>query len=374
MKLKLLFLILFYLALHAYASAQMNTSGRMELVFVDAQNGSQGEPSQNIPNKGYPGFIWQLRLYLDMPVSERSTIFSDLRLRSDGLNVDFAAIRLYLNAAKTIVLQAGVLGTPIGNVTARRSSKFNPLIHLPIMYDYRTSLPARPIADEAEFLANRGTGSGLRILNLGVYSPGVELRGTLAEVFDFSFALFNSAPSSLKWKNETERLNFTQRIGVRPLLGLNIGFSISNGPYLGQEIIAMLPPEKDLSSYLQTLYDFDFSFERGHLSIFAEGVINKWENPVHPDALKVSAYYLETKYKFLPHYFAALRIGHLLFEKIDFQNSKSVRWDDNIQRFEIGLGYYVARETLAKLVYQKNNTSRIDIKDDYIAVQLSSGF
>ena len=42
--------------------------------------------------------------------------------------------------------------------------------------------------------------------------------------------------------------------------------------------------------------------------------------------------------------------------------------------YEIGLGYYIARETLAKFIFQKNITDRIDLQDDYIAIQLSAGF
>ncbi|MDZ7292865.1 MAG: hypothetical protein ONB44_23850 [candidate division KSB1 bacterium] len=354
-----------FVFLQATSLAQMNLAGRMEVVWIDAQEGQPGEePSENIVNHGEPTFLWRLRIYLDMPVSERSSIFSDLRLEPEGLQVDFAAIRLFLNAARTVSVQAGVLGTPIGNVTPRRSSKDNPLINLPAMYDYRTQLPGEAAFDYQALRSNRGTGKGLRLLNLGAYSPGAAILVSWWDRLDLNFGVFNYSPSNPY--TAYSQLNLTQRLGCRPLMGLNVGFSLSKGAYRR--------PAPERPDPQQLLYDVDFSYERGHLSIFGEAVWNRWDSPVDDNRFKARGYYLETKYKFHPHFFVALRVASLQFNAIRFPDGIERAWEDDLRRYEWGLGYYFARETLGKLVYQKNVTERVDIRDDYVALQLSSGF
>jgi len=167
--------------------------------------------------------------------------------------------------------------------------------------------------------------------------------------------------------NYSKQFNFTQRIGIRPFLGMNVGVSFSRGPYLDDYVA-------DNLNLMQTLYDIDVSFERGHFSFFGEAVYNQWDTPAVDDPLGAFGYYLEIKYKFLPHYFTAARWGQLIFDEHSFSQDGKLSWDDNVQRFEIGLGYYVQRETLVKIVYQKNMTKRIDPADDYFALQLSAGF
>lgn len=347
--------------------AQMNLTGRMGVEWIDSQNGAPAdEPSNNIVNHGKSTFLYRMRLYLDMPVSERSLILSDIRVEGYGIKVEIAAIRLYLNDSKTFMLQAGVLGTPIGNVLARRSSKYNPFIQLPLLYEYRTQLQDDGDLNYQPLLDNRGTGIGLRVLDQAVYSPGAMVQATLWDKLDFSAGIYNSAPSNPYMYNEHNQLNFAQRIGYRPFLGLNIGFSFGIGPYREATSTDENPQ--------QIIYDVDFSYERGHLAFFGEALFNQWESSLAGETLEANGFYLETKYKFLPRLFLAVRAGLLQFEKIKFPDSTEHAWDDNIQRYEFGVGYYVARETLAKLVLQKNITDRVDIEDDYVALQLSAGF
>ena len=353
----------------AASFAQMNVNGRVESVLIDAQDGAPVEKSYNVINHGDPTFLWRFRGYLDMQVSERSYIFTDIRLQPDGLQVDFAAIRLYFNDNQTFGVQTGVLGTFIGNVTARRSSKYNPLIHLPIMYDYYTALPDDPQSSPYELFEQRGTGTGLPIFYLGVYRPGVELFATVLEKIDLHAGVYNSSPSNPYMAYSASDFNYSARIGIRPVMGLNMGLSYNYGPFMGQDEYSYV----DVSGAIQSLYDVDVSYERGYFSFFGQAVLNTWEHPTLPDDLGVFSYYLEGKYKFAPHAFAAVRYGHSMFSEFEI-HEQSLPWDDNIQRIEVGLGYYLERETLAKIVYQHNRTERIDPRDDYVALELSAGF
>lgn len=363
---KRFFVTIMLLVTLATLQAQMTTNGRVEVVYIDAQDGAPAESSKNFINQGNPTFLWRFRGYLDMQVSERSSIFTDFRLQPNGLELDFAAVRLLFNDKGTAGIQAGVLGTLIGNVTARRSSKYNPMIQLPIMYDYFTAVQDNAYLETTGLVQTRGKGAGLRILHLGVYSPGAELFFTFAEKVDLNLALYNSAPSNPYMVNEARQLNYAGRIGLRPFLGLNVGLSLSHGPYMGDHGNRSI----DLKDTMQRMIDLDFSFERGHFSLFGEVVRNSWRLPKVENDLSVSGYYVEPKYKFHPRWYGAVRIGQLFFDKLD----NGEPWDDDIFRTEFSIGYYVERETLAKLVIQRNRTDRIDPDDDYVALQLSAGF
>ena len=356
--------------LTSIAFSQMNVNGRMESVFIDSQDGAPVFDSGNIINYGDPTFLWRFRGYLDMQVSERSYIFSDLRIEPSGLQIDFAAIRIYLDQKQTCGLQTGVLGTFIGNVTPRRSSKYNPMIHLPIMYDYNTVLEGSAAFTGEEIYQLRGTGNGMPIFYLAVYRPGAEVFKTFFDLVDLQAGIFNSAPSNPYLMGQSGRFNYSFRAGIRPVMGMNIGISFNRGPYLGRYTVYRIPDDK---AY-QTLWDIDFSFERGHLAFFSEAVYNRWSHPRLQDDLGVTGYYLELKYKFHPHFFIAGRAGQLFFDEIKLADTVTAKWDDNVTRFEASLGYYVVRETLAKIVVQMNRTDRLDPDDDYIAVQLSAGF
>ncbi|OGC07850.1 hypothetical protein A2V82_13870 [candidate division KSB1 bacterium RBG_16_48_16] len=349
------------------AYSQMRLNGRIESEFIDAQDGAPLTSSGNVINSGYPTFQWRLRGYLDMKVSEQSYIFGDLRLEQDGLRVDYAAIRVYLNREQSAGFQTGMLGTFIGNVMARRSAKYNPVIQLPIMYEYRTATHDEAGSSGYSILNDRGLGQGLRILNRTVYSPGFEFFISFLNWLDLNAGFYNTAPSASYYSNYSKRLNMAGRLGIRPIMGANIGFSASHGPYL-------VPYGANDMNSNQTLYDVDLAYERGHFSFFAEGLYNRWSYPGFDDPLGVFSYYVEGKYKLLPRLFLASRFGQLLFQEVTMTSGAKTKWDDDVSRIEFGIGYYIQRETLAKIVLQTNQTSRVDPRDDYIAVQLSAGY
>ncbi len=362
-------LLLLLLLAAGISEAQMSLNGRVESWYIDAQDGGEFQKSGNLVNEGYPTFLWRFRGYLDYQVSERSLIFTDLRLQPDGLHVDFAAIRLYLNDTRTLRFQTGVLGTFIGNVAGRRSSKHNPMLQLPLMYFYFTNLSDDPYTDADDLLASRGLGTGMRMFQLGVYRPGAELLWTVKDKIDIQAGLFNSSLSNPYMVNVIERLNVAARFGVRPIMGMNIGLSYSDGPYMSKYEMSHV----NVSNADQTVYDVDFSYERGHFSFFSEAAWSEWNVPRISDTISSTSYYVEGKYKFLPRFFAAARLAQIFFSDISSTSEKST-WDDNTTRLEVSLGYYVERETLAKIILQKNWYDTLNIPGDYIALELSAGF
>jgi hypothetical protein len=362
-------IILLFIILTTGLPAQMALNGRVESWFVDSQDGAPKQNSRNVANEGNPTFLWRFRGYLDFQVSERSSIFSDLRLQPNGLHVDFAAIRVYLSETQTLRFQTGVLGTFIGNVAARRSSKYNPMLQLPLMYFYFTSLSDNPYIGGNDLGNSRGLGDGMRIFELGVYRPGAEILWVLKEKIDIQAGLYNSSVSNPYMVNHVERFNVAARVGVRPIMGMTMGFSFSDGPYMSKEDMAHV----NVSDADQTVYDIDFSFERGHLSFFSEATFSSWRVPRINEDVKVNSYYAEGKFKFHPRYFLAARMAQMFFSEIEIGDEK-LTWDNNVSRLEMSLGYYIERETLAKIILQKNWTENVDIKNDYIAIEFSAGF
>jgi predicted porin len=65
------------------------------------------------------------------------------------------------------------------------------------------------------------------------------------------------------------------------------------------------------------------------------------------------AYYLETKYKFTPQLFGALRWNQEFFGAVNkgTATGDSFRWDQNLGRFDVAAGYRFTSHTQLKLQY-----------------------
>ena len=92
--------------------------------------------------------------------------------------------------------------------------------------------------------------------------------------------------------------------------------------------------------------------------------------------LEVFGYYVEGRYSLRPGLFAAARYGGLRFGEIDDGTgaANSEPWDNDVDRFELGLGYRPTEPVIAKLVAQLNDLGRPGSETDgehILAAQLT---
>lgn len=277
-------------------------------------------------------------------------------------------------------LQIGKFATVYGSFVRRHDSWQNPFINAPLPYENVTivtdqSVPASPAA----FLARKNRPDQkdiwLPMTWSAAYTSGGTIFGTVDRL-DYAFEVKNASISSrpavwdpfdLQWSHPT----YTGRIGYRPNAAWNVGANASYGSYL-------LPAARafgvDIGDYSQLTVGPDVSFAWRHFEIWAEAMASRFEVPNVGDADTV-AYYIETKYKFTPELFGALRWNQQLFDEVPNGAGGEERWDDDMWRVDAAVGYRFTRHIQTKLQYSfSHQKGAIQQGEQMAALQLTLKF
>jgi hypothetical protein len=144
------------------------------------------------------------------------------------------------------------------------------------------------------------------------------------------------------------------RVTVRPAPGLELGSSFARGAFVSRAVLRSVnPPLSD--SFVQQAYGLDMEYGRGHWLVRAEGIVSEWRIPLGTTTqpLRTSVGSVEGRYAFLPGMYAAARLEHLAFSQIH-GSSATLPWDAPVTRLEIGGGYYIRRNIVARGSWQLN--------------------
>jgi hypothetical protein len=160
--------------------------------------------------------------------------------------------------------------------------------------------------------------------------------------------------SSPRVHDDNDGRQISARLASRPVVGLVVGGSAARGAYLARESTQGLAIDAD--EFLQTAYGLDVEYSRGYWLIRAEGVWSGWEipsigGPWVSGPLRARALSVEGRYKLVPGLYAAARVDHLGFNRMQ---AMEVTWDAPVLRVEAGGGFHIRRNLLAKAVYQYN--------------------
>ena len=277
-------------------------------------------------------------------------------------------------------LQVGKFATIFGSFVRRHDSWNNPFINGPLPYENITiitdqSAPANPAA----FLARKARPDQKQIWLPMIWGPaytsGAALFGTVERLdyaFEFKNASISSRPDAwdpfdLQWSNPT----VSGRIGYRPNAAWNVGANASYGAYL---LPAARAPGIDIGDFQQLTVGPDISFAWHHWEFWAEAFASRFEVPNVGDAETV-AYYLETKYKFTPELFGALRWNQQLFDDVPNGAGGEEPWDDDMWRIDAAVGYRFTRHIQSKLQYSySHQKGGLQQGEQMAAVQLTVKF
>lgn len=367
---RLLLLALSLFTIHS--SAQVQVSGEVS-AYVAKSERSQ---TPRVINKGTPSFGWRLDLFFDGQVSENVFALANIRvLEDEELRVDYAALRVTNLTALNFNFQVGKFDMPFGNLGERRFPEKNFLFGLPIIYEYRTSLPAQ-VVTKAELLNNRGKGVGMRLIDLGVYDLGAMVFGEAGRLH-YAAAVANGTISATynRGLNSNNDFNKIIRLAYTPMMGLTIGAAGSFTAYLPSEGKSF-PRTKSAGDYFQRIGEVDLEFSRGHFIFYGQGVYSEWDVPLETEDAKLSVigYYAEAKYTWVPRFYTAARVSGLRFSQLDFDGS-SRRWDYDMFEAEAGIGYFIDRNAVVKLVRRETRTLGItDPHDNLTVLQFAVAF
>ena len=271
-----------------------------------------------------------------------------------------------------IDIQAGRIPPTFGAFSRRPYPSDNPLIGYPMAYQYLISLrPDAVPASADELIAMRGRGwlsrfsigdttprSGLPFVNGLRWDTGVQVHaGT--DWMDVAGAITTGTLANPLVRDDNAGKQLSGRASVRPVVGMVLGVSAAQGPYVNRAAAVSAGLPEDDRSLTQTAFGVDAEYARGYYVVRFETVLSRWRVPLirapYPQLpLRSSATSIEGRYKLMPGLYAAARWDYLGFNEITGSAGPRT-WEAPVTRVEAGAGYSIRRNILLKGSYQHND-------------------
>jgi hypothetical protein len=301
----------------------------------------------------------RLSLFLDAQLGPRLYFFAQSRADrafdpSDGsvrVRLDEYALRFTPWADGRINVQIGKFATVVGNWTGRHDSWSNPFITAPLPYENLTGIwdtnavrSTAMLLDWAHVLPDSSSDNGDKIRRVPIiwgpsYASGAAISGAVGKL-DFSVELKNASLSSrpeawdatrTQWQHPT----WSGRLGYRPDVRWNVGFSASTGIYLRPSAAPTVVPGRTFDDYRETVFGQDISFAWHHVQIWAEAYEARFAVP-RVGQVGTIACYLEATYRFTPQFSGALRWNQQQFSTVREAAGGSVPWGRDTWRVDLG--------------------------------------
>ena len=350
----------------------------------------------------------RLRVFGDVAFNRRLTLFNqflidpDIRFSPKSFLRSYLRLNVFETQDADLSIQAGKIPTVFGNLGSRAYSPENPLVSVPLVYHYFSSLRGNQLpANNLDLLQERGNGlgrefggfegggarrgfNGLPIIYDTCWDVGVQVIGSVSRL-EYSVAVTQGTLSGPRSKalDDNAGKQLALRLKHAVSAELSIGGSFARGPYLDSLVQPALSEGEQVEDFNQRVYGIDVEYGVGHLSLVAEFVSNLWQAPHitdfrgNPSGLTNWSGYVEGKYGLRPGLFVALRYDTLGFGKIDDGSGSGERvpWDYGVRSWEMGLGYYLTDQVIGKIVQQVHKIHEPQGSwKPFWAVQLSTSF
>lgn len=294
----------------------------------------------------------RLVLYLDAQQGPALSAFAQVRV-DRGFDpgtghlrgrLDEYALRVAPWADARCSVQVGQFATVIGNWVGRHDARDNPFVTAPLPYEHLTAIydAEAPASREAfVFPAGEERYDFNPIVWGPAYATGVAVSGRRGR-FDLSVEVKNTGPSARPEAWSITRTGFDHpayaaRVGFRPDLRWNFGFSASDSAYFRSSADRTLPAGTGRGDFRERLFAHDARFAWRHLQVWAEAFHATFDVP-RVGTVRTTAAYLETKYKWTPQLYSALRVNRQVFSNLDTARG-SRPWSPSLWRFDTALGY-----------------------------------
>lgn len=290
-------------------------------------------------------------------------------------------------------LMAGKLPWFIGTWPRRSSSDRKALIGAPLVYQYHTTLEAEELPESVDALLGKaGTGQfggsydqenaerdGMPIVNESYWDIGAAFVGSLGTL-EFAAGVDEGTPSApVEGLENNSSKTILGRLGWTPSPAVRLGVSSSWGGYLSRSVASELPAGSTVNDYHQGLLMADIEVTHSRFELRAEGLANRWQNPVTGN-LDAWGGYVEGKLAFDFGGYLAGRYDALRFSDLQGSDGVSRTWDANVTRYEVGAGYRFTRAIVGKLVFQRTGLDEertgeeVPYTFDVVATQVTLSF
>lgn len=315
----------------------------------------------------------ELRLGMTAMVraTDRISVLGELRSENFSHVTPFALYaRIRPFPARRFDVQIGRIPPTFGRQTRQAYGRDNPLIGSPLGYQYLTSLRADAVPGTADellqmrgrgWLANFSVGNtapdrGVPLVNAFSWDTGVQV-STGWKAVSIAAAVTNGTASSPRVVDDNTGKQLATRVVVEPATGLVVGASFARGDFLGRSVRTVLGAAAD-RTFAQRVHGVDIEYSRDHWLVRADTVLSAWDmpfaaQPATPTELRALAMSVEGRYTLLPGTYAAARVEHLAFNRIAGRSGR-LAWDAPVSRVEVGGGYYLQRNVIARMSLQFN--------------------
>jgi hypothetical protein len=306
--------------------------------------------------------------------SDRVSFLGEFRSENLGHVSPYAAYaRVRPFPRRRLDIQIGRIPPTFGRFARQAYGRDNALIGYPLAYQYLTSLrpDALPAtADElltmrargwrSSFSVGNGTAArGVPLVTAFTWDTGVQVT-TGWKALGITTAVTNGTASSPRVADDNRGKQIAARVTLAISPGLSIGSSFARGAFVASEVLRTIGHDGD-SRYVQRADGADVEYARGHLVARAEAVLSRWTIPFAaqaatapaPRSLRAAAFSGEARYMLLPGVYAAARLDHLGFSRIA-GTARTLPWDAPVSRVEVGGGYYLQRNLVARASWQAN--------------------
>lgn len=316
----------------------------------------------------------RLRLTGEWRPHPQLSFLSEVRAGTNA-NVEVAALfaRWRPVARWNFDVQAGRVPPVIGEFSRRAYGRDNPLVGIPLAYQYLTSL--RPDALPAtvdDLLRMRARGwrpsypigadteaPGLALVSAFHWDTGIEAHWA-SDHLDLAAAITRGAPARPVVKETNRGLQWSGRAAVMLSAGFTAGISGARGQWIDRSVLDLKPVAAGVST-TQTFVGMDAAVERGHWIIRAEFMHVTFGLPVanaptFTTPLASNAGFIEGRYRFLSRWQLAARAERLTFSDVrgTLFGGAATPWDAPVRRLEGTAGFRLARTIELRGGYQYN--------------------
>jgi hypothetical protein len=328
-------------------------------------------------------------LTASMRASSRLAILGELRSENFDHVSPFALYaRVRPFPTRRFDIQAGRIPPTFGAFTRRAYGNDNPLIGYPLAYQYLTSLRADSVPSSADDLL-RMRGRGWQT-NFGVGQSRARARAPAGHRLQLGHWRAGEHGLARRCRggrsHERQRVE-SARVGRQRREADRAARRDHTGNGTGDRIVVLprrvpRPPRAQCADEPATAGSLSSEPTASMPSIpvtigwcvpTACSASGSFRNSLrHPTRgmLKALAGSVEARYTFMPGAYAAARVERLTFSRIA-GSTRTATWDAPVSRYEIGGGYYIQRNVVARLSYQHNarDGGRVT-RDGLMAAQL----
>ncbi|HEU4365068.1 MAG TPA: hypothetical protein VFT13_06335 [Candidatus Krumholzibacteria bacterium] len=271
---------------------------------------------------------------------------------------------------RNVFLEAGLIPLHDGIWASHTYSNKNPLVGIPMAQYWKTTMHAFMIpTDLDQLLSMRGRGqtgfvyadsNGVRgqkyssapIVYDNCWNYGAFSLGTLGR-FEYALGVTLGAPAaSVQGSDSNENLAWHAKVGYAFMPGLKLWLTGARGAYMDRVVAPYLPAGKTVNDYYQNLLIVSGDFQWWRLAMIGEVYFNHFDTPVREAGLSNDSYYLQAVYSIVAGWDLAVRYDRMMFEEVPAGSGELASWDENVERWEGGVGYHVTRDLFVKGVVQ----------------------